>query len=174
MAVASQHASFQMPASSEVDDFTDQVDEACRLIAGLQSGSISPEAFDRSERAKAQADAAKKVQETSKQAAAAPSESDPERQEQLKQKVAELQRSMQKKQQARQRFDAYVNHKKASPETDYTKWDLFTPEDEEDDLINSLTPNNPQMKALEADIDARHARSAGKSMRNPDLPSLSY
>ena len=44
--------------------------------------------------------------------------------------------------------------------TDYEKWELFTPEDEEDELIGSLTPNNPQMKAMEADIDARHARCA--------------
>lgn len=162
MAVASPQANFQMPASSEVEEFTDQVDEACRLIAGLQSGSVSPEAFDRTEREKERADAVRKAQEASKQAA--PDSPDPERQEQLKQKVADLQRSMQRKQQARQRFDAYVGHQKTTHETDYTKWDLFTPEDEEDDLINSLTPNNPQMKALEADIDARHARSAGELM----------
>ncbi|KAL0031355.1 hypothetical protein WJX79_006151 [Trebouxia sp. C0005] len=89
-----------MPASSEVEDFTDQVDEACRLIAGLQAGSVSPEDFDRREA----------VKQSSKHV------------------------------------------------TDYTKWDFFTPDDEDDDLINSLTPNNPQLKAMEADIDARHAR----------------
>lgn len=162
MAVTTPQANFQMPASSEVEEFTDQVDEACRLLAGLQSGSITPEAFDRIEREKEQTDAVRKAQQASEQAAQ--DLPDPERQEQLKQKVADLQRSMQRKQQARQRFDTYVGHRKATHETDYTKWDLFTPEDEEDDLINSLTPNNPQMKALEADIDARHARSAGKLM----------
>lgn len=167
MALTTPRTGFQMPASSEVDEFTDQVDEACRLIAGLQTGAISPEAFDRTERSKAEAKAAKQAkeaQEASKQAAAAQPQADPEKQEQLKQKVADLQRNRQRKEQARQRFDAYIAHKKATHETDYTKWDLFTPEDEEDDLINSLTPNNPQMKALEADIDARHARLAGKSV----------
>ena len=164
MAVAHASTNFQMPASSEVEDFTDQVDEACRLIAGLQTGAISPEAFDRQERARSQrADASRqaKAQQYTRNVEHTPP--DPHKQAQLKQNVAELQQNRRRKLEARQRFDAHVAYAKASHQTDYTKWDLFTPDDEEDDLINSLTPNNPQMKALEADIDARHARSAGKS-----------
>lgn len=42
--------------------------------------------------------------------------------------------------------------------TDYTKWDMWCPEDEEDDLFNSLTPNNPAFRAMERDIDDRHKR----------------
>ncbi|KAL0026310.1 hypothetical protein WJX77_010157 [Trebouxia sp. C0004] len=108
-----------MPASSEVEDFTEQVDEACRLIAGLQAGSVSPEEFDRGEAVK---------------------------------------KNQQKKQKARQRYNEHVSQQSNKHVTDYTKWDFFTPDDEDDDLINSLTPNNPQLKAMEADIDARHAR----------------
>ena len=163
MAVENATSNFQMPASSEVEDFSDQVDEACRMIAGLQTGEISPEAFDRQERAQSQKAAAAKqakAQQDIKNAEVTPP--DPHKQAQLQQKVAELQQNRRRKMEARQRFDAHVAYSKASHQTDYTKWDLFTPDDEEDDLINSLTPNNPQMKALEADIDARHTRSAGK------------
>jgi hypothetical protein len=42
--------------------------------------------------------------------------------------------------------------------TDYTKWDLFCPEDEEDDLFNNMTPSNPAFKAMEKDMDERHRK----------------
>lgn len=45
-----------------------------------------------------------------------------------------------------------------SAATDYRKWDMWCPEDEEDDLINSITPNTPAFRALEKDIDERHNR----------------
>jgi hypothetical protein len=35
---------------------------------------------------------------------------------------------------------------------------MWCPEDEEDDLFNSLTPNNPAFRAMERDIDDRHKR----------------
>ncbi|DBA68482.1 TPA: hypothetical protein ACH3X2_013769 [Trebouxia sp. C0005] len=156
MASVSTAARFQMPASSEVEDFTDQVDEACRLIAGLQAGSVSPEDFDRREAVKVRDAAAKEA----KQQAERPvlPEETAERQQQLKQKIADLQNNQQKKQKSRQRYNDHVSQQSSKHVTDYTKWDFFTPDDEDDDLINSLTPNNPQLKAMEADIDARHAR----------------
>ena len=152
----------RLPASSEVDDFTDQVDEACRLIAGLQTGSISPEDFDRQEAVKVKEAALQEAQHQQSQKTVSPEE-EAERQHHLKQKIAALQNNRQRKAKARQRYDAHVSQQHHLHMTDYTKWDLFTPDDEEDDLINSLTPNNPQMKALEADIDARHARSCQRS-----------
>ncbi len=155
MATVSAPARFQMPASSEVEDFTDQVDEACRLIAGLQAGSVSPEEFDRREAVKVREATAK---EAKQQAARPVPEETAERQQQLKQKIADLQINQQKKQKARQRYNDHVSQQSSKHVTDYTKWDFFTPDDEDDDLINSLTPNNPQLKAMEADIDARHAR----------------
>ena len=42
--------------------------------------------------------------------------------------------------------------------TDYQAWDLWTPSDEEDELYESLTPNSPEFKAMEKDIDERHER----------------
>ncbi len=156
MAAVDARASFQLPASSEVEDFTGQVDEACRLIAGLQTGSVTPEDFDRREAAKAREASAKDAKQKTEKPVSP--EEDAENQQRLKQKIAELQSNQRKKHEARQRYDAHVSQQHKQHVTDYTKWDLFTPDDEEDDLINSLTPNNPQMKALEADIDARHAR----------------
>ena len=158
MAEVDTRTSFQLPASSEVEDFTDQVDEACRLIAGLQTGEVSPEEFDRREAASAKSFAAK--QAASQTDKAASPQDNAERQQQLKQKIADLQTSLRKKEAARQRYRDHVSQQSHQHATDYAKWDLFTPDDEEDDLINSLSPNNPQLKAMEADIDARHARHA--------------
>ena len=42
--------------------------------------------------------------------------------------------------------------------TDYARWDMWCPSDEEDDMINGLTPNNPQFRAMERDIEERHKR----------------
>ena len=66
---------------------------------------------------------------------------------------------MHRKQLARQKYQAYVDATGETPhKTDYTKWDLWAPEDEEDDLVNSLTPNSPEFRAMEKDIDDRHNR----------------
>jgi hypothetical protein len=46
--------------------------------------------------------------------------------------------------------------KGATTGTDYAKWDMWCPEDEEDDLFNSLTP--PDCKAMEKDINDRHKK----------------
>ena len=156
MAAVDAQASYRLPVSGDVEDFTDQVDEACRLIAGLQTGDVSLDEFDKQE-------AVRSKQVEAKRARVQPvpppqPQVDPEKQQQLKHKVAELQDNIRKKQAARQRYTDHVSHQSKLHTTDYTKWDLFTPDDEEDDLINSLTPNNPQMKAMEADIDSRHAR----------------
>ena len=84
-----------------------------------------------------------------------------EREEELKQKVEDLKANRVRKLKARQKYEQYVEQQKRckqSAGTDYAKWDLFTPEDEEDDMFNACTPNNPQFKAMEKDIDERHAR----------------
>lgn len=78
-------------------------------------------------------------------------------------KVEELKASMEHKRAARVRFDAYVRAQQEQPQSaviDYTKWDLWCPEDEEDELLAECTPNNPQLHAMEKDIDERHARCA--------------
>ena len=99
--------------------------------------------------------ASKKEQEA---AAAADDEDSPERQEELKRKVQELKARLEAKRQARERYDAYMQRNDAGAGTDYAKWDLWCPEDEDDELLASCTPNNAQMKAMEKDIDERHAR----------------
>jgi len=48
--------------------------------------------------------------------------------------------------------------------TDYARWDMWCPSDEEDDMINGLTPNNPQFRAMERDIEERHKRCAPRSL----------
>ena len=73
--------------------------------------------------------------------------------------------SLARKQAARARYQEHMAAQGPAlrSETDYTKWDLFTPEDEEDEMVNSLTPNDPGIRALERDINERHQRWAGST-----------
>ena len=68
--------------------------------------------------------------------------------------------SLARKQAARARYQEHMAAQGPAlrSETDYSKWDLFTPEDEEDEMVNSLTPNDPSIRALEKDINERHQR----------------
>ena len=75
-------------------------------------------------------------------------------------------REKERRERARERFAAYQaangdsssSSSSARKGTDYGAWDLWTPSDDEDDPWMSYTPNNPAFKAMEADIDKRHAR----------------
>ena len=68
--------------------------------------------------------------------------------------------SLARKQAARARYQEHMAAQGPALRsgTDYTKWDLFTPEDEEDEIVNSLTPNDNGIRALEKDINERHQR----------------
>jgi hypothetical protein len=87
---------------------------------------------------------------------------DPEKEQarkaELMEKVQSMKASMERKRQAREKYEAYMKEHTASMGTDYEKWDLWCPEDEEDDLIASCTPHNSQLKAMEKDINERHQR----------------
>lgn len=81
------------------------------------------------------------------------------RQERLREKAKELKANYERKQKARQRFEEYGKENgQFKAGTDYTRWDMWCPEDEEDELINSITPSSSAFRALEKDIDERHAR----------------
>jgi hypothetical protein len=44
--------------------------------------------------------------------------------------------------------------------TDYERWDLWAPSDDEDDALGARPPSSPAFRALERDIDERHQRFA--------------
>ena len=81
-----------------------------------------------------------------------------ERKAKVMAKVEEIKASMAKKKAARERYEAYVQDIGTTAGTDYDKWDLWCPEDEEDDLVASCTPQSAQLQAMEKDIDERHQR----------------
>jgi hypothetical protein len=85
---------------------------------------------------------------------------DEERKADMMKKVEELKQNMERKRQARQKYEAYVQSNAGAVGTDYEKWDLWCPEDEEDELVASCTPQNAQLQAMENDIDERHKRCA--------------
>jgi hypothetical protein len=89
--------------------------------------------------------------------AEAEAEAEEQRREQAMAKVKELMANRERKLKARARYEEYVKTKDSSRfGTDYNKWDIWCPEDEEDDVFNSLGPNTPQFRAMEKDIDDRH------------------
>lgn len=98
-------------------------------------------------------------------------EAEEERKAKLMEKAMALKANYERKLKLRARFDEYVQQEGATGAaaggkfgTDYTKWDMWCPEDEEDDMINSITPNSPAFRAMEKDIDERHNRCAWHRM----------
>jgi hypothetical protein len=167
----------QLPHCSDVEDFIDNVSEVSRLIESLKAGTISPEYVDKKIAARAA------QQEQQKGSPAPPStphatsqpplsakssdsanQDDAERkgeaarQAELLRKVEELKSNRAHKLRARQRFDKYSQQTTQAYATDYARWDMWCPSDEEDDLFNSIPPNNPAFRAMERDINDRHAR----------------
>eukprot|EP00892_Ulva_mutabilis_P008357 jgi/Ulvmu1/5894/UM026_0015.1 len=145
-----------LPSLHEVDDFTKKVNEVSILINGLSNGSISPAYVD-SKVVKAVAE---------QQSPSTPEEPEMEghgdfesRKAAVQKKVEELKERIQMKQIARQRYDEHV---KSNPptlaSTDYIKWDIWCPQDDEDELVASCTPDSAQLRAMEQDINDRHAR----------------
>ncbi|GFR41120.1 hypothetical protein Agub_g1764 [Astrephomene gubernaculifera] len=163
----------------DVEDFLEKVDEVNRLIEGLKVGTISPEYIDTKLQLKQQKDQERVEVEKRRPAGRGPApiasapapeapasqskpdeedqDTDAERREQAMAKVKELMANRERKLRARARYEEYVQSQERTQfGTDYTKWDIWCPEDEEDDLINSIGPNTPQFKAMEKDIDERH------------------
>jgi hypothetical protein len=147
----------------DVSSFLDQVDEVTRLVDGLRAGTISVDYVDTKLKGR---DVSSKQQPPSQpapaDAAAEPQQQQrsEEEQQRLLAKVAELKANRERKQRIRQQYESYTqsNPPSSAAGTDYTKWDLWCPDDEEDDLWNNLTPNTPQFRAMERDINERHQR----------------
>lgn len=132
---------------AELDDFLEQAEEVSRQVSGLKSGKLAPDFVQQRP---------KKPQVPSKQGQ--PDKRTPEQEEALRKKVQALLAQRQAREQARNRFQQYLEvHPGDSHEsTDYKKWDLFLPsDDEEDELFNS---QRPELKALEKDAEDRHSR----------------
>ncbi|GAX78335.1 hypothetical protein CEUSTIGMA_g5777.t1 [Chlamydomonas eustigma] len=146
---------------SDVGDFIEKVDEVSRLIEGLSKGTISPEYVDtKLHDQKKSIKAENKHSISDERALKATIEHDEDRQARLSEKALELKTNYERRLKARARFDEYVSTGGASHAftTDYTKWDMWCPEDDEDDLINSITPNSATFRAMEKDIDDRHRK----------------
>jgi hypothetical protein len=160
---------------ADVGDFIEKVDEVSRLIEGLSKGTISPDYVDtklQDQRKRANTSLNKPsvpAERALKAPVVAPSqkeegkssiENDYDRHARLTEKAAELKANYERKLKVRARFDEYVSSGGASHAftTDYTKWDMWCPEDDEDDMINSITPNSATFRAMEKDIDDRHRK----------------
>ncbi|KAG2450163.1 hypothetical protein HYH02_000265 [Chlamydomonas schloesseri] len=160
----------------DVEEFIGNVDEVHRLIEGLKAGTISPDYIDSKTKLKQQKEEEKKKRSAKESEGRGPApaeqsatekatpakdegedDAEDERKERAMAKVKELIANRERKLRARMMYEEYVRTKDQSRfGTDYTKWDIWCPEDEEDDLINSIGPNTAQFKAMEKDIDERH------------------
>eukprot|EP00884_Botryococcus_braunii_P022874 jgi/Botrbrau1/9270/Bobra.180_1s0027.1 len=148
----------QLPTFDDIERFTEDASEVARLVDGLRSGSLPTDYIDK----RIEDRNCKAIQREKKEKENlfyGQRSHDPERQRELKKKVAELKAHRAAKERARKKYEKHVA---AQPplhqSTDYTKWDLWTPSDEEDELFNSCTPNTPEFRGLEKDIEDRHKR----------------
>ena len=146
----------------DADEFLENVDEVNALIDGLRSGKISAEYVDRKIKER-DAESTQLEEERKKEAEEAERRKyenlSPEEQKKIKAKVDEMIAEKERRERARKAFHEY---RAKMPEdkrraTDYDAWDLWTPSDDEDDPWMQYTPENPAFKAMEADIDRRHA-----------------
>ena len=137
---------------ADLDEFLGRADDVAAMIEQLQSGALSPDEFDRRDaekraagaRLKAEKEAAKAAAEAeARRAKPSLEDLDEEKQAALKAKVEDIMRRRQQRLAARERYEEYTK-RRAGPTattasgTDYNKWDMYTPTDEEDDLIASL------------------------------------
>ena len=138
----------------DASDFISKVDDVSRLIDGLVNNSLSADyVAKRTEELGLNGEDAQDVRALTATAASngsangAETASDAEvDNEDIKQKVRELQERRNRRLQARARYEEHVK-KSADGEntkqsTDYDKWDLWTPSDEEDELFDNLRPDN--------------------------------
>jgi hypothetical protein len=156
--------SVALPAGGDVEAFIDSVDDVARLIACLKEGTITPEYVDNKLEQRAKDEQRKSEKAASARPDVKPvsdgTSGDEARQEDLRRKVEAIRESLERKRKARERYQAYVASSggHASSQTDYNKWDMWCPSDDEDDMIKSLTPNSPEFRSMEKDIDERHER----------------
>ena len=136
-----------LPSLDELDSFLEQAEEVSRQVNGLRTGKLNPDFVQ----ASVKKPAAPAQQQPSTQRT-------PEQEADLRKKVQDLIVQRRAREQARLRYQTYLqDHAVASVDsTDYKKWDLFLPsDDEEDELFNS---HRPELKALEKDAEDRHSR----------------
>ena len=152
-----------MASAEDAEEFIDRVDEVTLLIEGLKDGTLPAEYVDtreeeiyERERKKEEAKEQERLKEEERKFDNLPKE----KQEELLKKVEDLQRNKERKEKLRAAFEAHMaeRERKTVEATDYHAWDLWTPSDEEDDLYNNLTPNSAEFKAMEKDIEERHAK----------------
>ncbi len=136
-----------LPSLDDLDAFLEQADEISRQVEGLKSGKLQPNFVS--------VPVSRKVP----QALPAPEPPrTPEQEAALKEKVQELLAQRRSRERARVRYQSYLEETSGEDlrGTDYKKWDLFLPSDDEDeDLVNS---QRPELKALEKDAEDRHRR----------------
>ena len=159
------------PSAHEADSFLDEVDDVTRLVDGLRTGKVSAEYVDRV-LAEKDASVARSKEETQKKEAQAEKNKyenlSPDKKAEVKQKVAAMIAEKDRREKARALFQHHrgkmsdaEKRENAKSATDYHGWDLWTPSDDEDDPWMSYMPDNPAFKAMESDIDKRHAKQVG-------------
>ncbi|CAD7702947.1 unnamed protein product, partial [Ostreobium quekettii] len=141
--------------AEDIQEFTDTVDEVSRLIAGLKEGKLSPEYLDKRIKDR---EAEKEEKDKQKAEEQQRKEITPERRDELMRKVAALQERRAKRLAARERYDRYVEENPGGHWTDYDKWNMWCPSDEEDAMFDTVRPETPEFRAMEKDIDDRHKR----------------
>uniref|UniRef100_A0A7S0QXX8 Protein unc-45 homolog B n=1 Tax=Pyramimonas obovata TaxID=1411642 RepID=A0A7S0QXX8_9CHLO len=153
----------------DVDDFLSEVEKVSSLIGKLKNDEISVEEFDKLNERKERSEKRKQQEEEQAQLQREKEQADLEvRKAKAQKKVDEIMARKQAKDKAKERYKEYIEGEGGKKGTfvtnnaDYAAWDLYCPSDEEDEMIANLTPDGPQFKAMEKDIDDRHRRMKEK------------
>ena len=158
----------------DFDEFMARVNEVDTAIKGLASGEIMPDQIDDKE---AQIQEMKEKEQRKKAAAKAAQQSEidakkkeasdkkkyiDEHYEELKDKVDAIHAERAMKEKARKRFGAWRQKHSKTLVCDYKGWDVWEPEEDEDDNIykDCPPPDSPALRAMEADIVDRGKRKA--------------
>jgi tetratricopeptide (TPR) repeat protein len=153
----------------DFDDFMTRVNDVDATIKALASGDIHPNEVDDAE-ARAQEEQErrrrKKQEKIAVEEAKLQAKRDEEAKKQeyiedhydeLKEKVDAIKADRVMKEAARKRFGSWRQKHSKTLVTDYKGWDIWEPEEDEDDNIykDCPPPDSPELRALEADIVER-------------------
>lgn len=158
-------------AVKDEDEFLEKVDQVSALVDGLRNGRIDPKDVDSvlQESASSEQDRSTVERaepgEDAKEEPARKEDLSPEKRREVEERAEELKRELDMRQKAREKYEEYVKRhpevlerKKQMP-TDYRAWDLWAPEEEEEDLLpEGVKPQGAEADAMERDVEERRAK----------------
>ena len=160
----------------DFDEFMARVNEVDSTIKGLASGKIKPDEVDgkeiKEQEAKEKRDREKQAKKDRAMAEVQAKKDEAKKKkdyiddhyDDLKEKVDQIKSDRAKKESARKKFGKWRERHSKTLVCDYKGWDIWEPEEDEDDDIykDCPPPDTPELRAMERDIEERGKRKRGR------------